>query len=373
LSGKSANTLIHDREPPTDWQDRLRTLAKKAQLELKSVSRDGNVIHYHIVPKPGNPLPKTELRIQEFKESAKLIFDTPTSPNVATGNPAPEIDPPLKRSIGSALILFVLGLAVLGFLKEGQFPKEFALPMALLLFVSSGYALFPSTFKNALSLNPFTGIAGDTIKLVLRQQEELFNRLSAAQSASISGEGGLASTTLIFRANSARDDQSRIWRRSESAFRLGGFCFLLSLSGPIAGFWLIIEDKIHGWSGFFPSLSVSALMLTAAAALLRYDGKLREHYQAKSDEVSYLDRLQLAIDSARAISDTTYKDTLQRIIFQLVTAPPTLTVSSRPIAPDQTEPAGEGVVALAGKLIDASTKGAETAAKAVRGDRTTTD
>lgn len=349
--------------PPEDWERRLKKLAQDADLELGTTFLTGNQILYStkpLLPLPGVPASPPDQRLQAFKEAALKMLEDPTLPRETLNQP-PQSE--ILRSTPWVILGWITaGAALLSFIFRNQLQLPETTP-ALLGLISLLVSFQPSFIFNSLFGGRFSAL-----QEALRRQEELFNRLSAAQSENATNSD-LAKTTIIFRANSAKDDQARIWRRSNWAFGLGCFFFTLSLAGPIGSYWILTRINGADWHQFIPSLSISAIMLTAAAALLRYDGKLREHYQAKADEVAYLDRLQLAIDSARTVSDKTYKNTLRNIITQLVTAPPGLSTSNRPLTPEAENGAGDATLSIASKLINTSKHSIDTAAQLINKGR----
>ncbi|NPC68447.1 hypothetical protein HPP05_01630 [Corallococcus exiguus] len=352
MPNEQRRTLELKYRPPHDWEKRLSKLASDADLELGTTYQSGDTIHFYIktlLPLPGAPSSSPERRLQAFEDAARQMLEDPTLPR----------DPPKALThksifrgefwyiVGSCLMF--LGLITL-FLHE-RLNINIAIPIATISL--SLISVFKTDFLLSLASDSFHAGSANTLRETLRRQEELFNRLSAAQSGGETSSE-LAKAALIFRANSAKDDQERIWRRSDAAFRLGCFFFMLSLAGPATSYWTTLNSPTTGWHHYIPSFSLSAIMLTAAAALLRYDGKLREHFQAKADEVAYLNRLQLAVDSARSVSDTTYRNTLRNIITQLVTPPPTLISSNRPLTEEPQSLPQDALIQTANNLINAA-------------------
>lgn len=338
--------------PPYDWRDRLKAIASDYDLELGTIIEIGDKATCYIhapLPLPGAPSSPPETRLQAFEEAAWKMLEDPKLARI----PQPRVRrEEIFRSngwIAVGLCLFASGVISLRLKAQLAVPE----PLGVSLIVFSLFSIFRLNFIAEILSKSSIGISGDLLQVALRQQEELFNRLSAAHS-SPEENAEFAKTTLIFRANSAKDDQDRIWRRSNLAFYLGCLFFFLSLAGPASSYWFALKNPAADLFHFLPSISLSVIMLTAAASLLRYDGKLREHFQAKADEVAYLNRLQLAVDSAHSVSNKTYRTTLRNIITQLVTPPPTLVSSNRPLTEEPQTLPQDALIQTASNLINAA-------------------
>ncbi|WP_126933430.1 hypothetical protein [Corallococcus sp. AB018] len=188
---------------------------------------------------------------------------------------------------------------------------------------------------------------------LLRQQQEMFERFSAASQRGQENGAALAKITLTVRANNTRKDMDRLWERSRMAFFMGCTFLVAALGGPIAAIWLV--SKHQDWRYFLASISTSAVMLTAGAALFRQESRLRDQYQFSSNEIAYFDRLQVAIDCAGAVSNELYSETLRQIVGHLVSPGPALAAKPQPNLP--AEPGGDNQSSgLAERIVDASAR-----------------
>ncbi|QPM77051.1 hypothetical protein [Myxococcus xanthus] len=314
-------------QPPHDWEARLTKLAKDADLNIFNIYHIGDAITYRIrplLPLPGVPASPPEKRIQAFRDAAQKMLEDPALSREKPRPPSNLLhDPPLIY-VGVAFLLIAIAVFA------SSLANKTPLPATLLTTALAASALFSFNIRSAIAAAaPSTTTA---LQETLRRQEELFNRLSYAHTEKETNSG-LAKATLIIRANSAKEDQDKLWRRSNIAFYVGCTLFIISLTGPAVTYWMIAKGILTDWRQYLPGISASIIMVTAAATLLRYDGKLRDHFQAKSDEVAYFNRLQLAIDSAHALSEKAYRNTLRRVIRQLISPPSSLVKTALPPPP----------------------------------------
>ncbi len=196
------------------------------------------------------------------------------------------------------------------------------------------------------------------MEYALKKMEEIRSSLVDTGKA-----GDVTKLTLVISANSIKHDNERLWGRSGIAFALGCFFLIAALSGPIAAIWLV--TKHQDWRYFLASMSSSAVMLAAAAVLFRHENRLRSQYRMSMDEIAYFDRLRIAIDCSRVISEETHKETLKQVISYLVTPGPVLAAAAKASAPDEKEIL-DSPLDIAGKIVDASAKIAESALDTAR-------
>jgi len=179
-----------------------------------------------------------------------------------------------------------------------------------------------------------------------------------------SGRAGEATKlTLVVSANSTKHELERLWGRSRVAFAMGCFFLCAALSGSLAAIWLV--TKYQDWRYFLASMSSSAVMLTAAAVLFRHENRLRSQYRLSIDEIAYFDRLRFAIDCSRVISEEAHKETLKQIIGYLVTPGPVLAAASKAATTEEKESL-DSPLDVAGKIVEASAKIAESALDGAR-------
>ncbi|NRD67678.1 hypothetical protein HRD49_38695 [Corallococcus exiguus] len=125
-----------------------------------------------------------------------------------------------------------------------------------------------------------------------------------------------ASAKLRSRTTSIRDDRDLLWVRAQRAFQLACFFLFLSTGGPGVAVWLLVTSR--DWHYLLASISLAAVPLAIGLALLRHDNKLREQHRDAESELAALDRLQLALDYAQGDTKDTQRETLRKVIGQLL-------------------------------------------------------
>lgn len=125
-----------------------------------------------------------------------------------------------------------------------------------------------------------------------------------------------ASAKLRSRTTSIRDDRDQLWVRAQRAYQLACFFLFLSIGGPGVAVWLLVTSR--DWHYLLASISLAAVPLAIGLALLRHDNKLREQHRDAETELAALDRLQLALDYAQGDTEDTQRETLRKVISQLL-------------------------------------------------------
>ena len=271
-----------------------------------------------------------------------------------------EISKALLESVlagaGAGLLFGVLGALAIGAIAEGLFSYKIGEKVFFYSWLFSGCWFAIHTLINYFK--PKKPKLPPEMEYALQKMEEIRSALVDTGKA-----GDVTKLTLVISASSIKHDNERLWSRSGIAFTLGCFFLIAALSGPIAAIWLV--TKHQDWRYFLASMSSSAVMLAAAAVLFRHENRLRSQYRLSMDEIAYFDRLRIAIDCSRAISEETHKETLKQVISYLVTPGPVLAAAAKASAPDEKELL-DNPLEIAGKIVDASAKIAESALDTAR-------
>jgi hypothetical protein len=158
---------------------------------------------------------------------------------------------------------------------------------------------------------------------VLRRQQELINRVAAGMPEGTVVRAEQPKAAITIRTTSLKDDMRRITGRSRVAFAIGVVFLVLVIGGPLAALWLVVT--LGDWHFLAGGFAVVIGPLAAGGLLLRYDNKLRAENNAAAREIAFLDRLQVALDCARAHSEEELRATLRevtRVLLQPQGLPP---------------------------------------------------
>lgn len=157
------------------------------------------------------------------------------------------------------------------------------------------------------------------VQRIQQKQDELAGRINVATAADAEDKADATRSVLQLRATLMRGDLPWLRGRSRWLTVLGVSFLLAALALPTA---TLASTVFHGqvMTVNLGSYLPSGVALAAAALLFRYDAKIREQYQVLSSEIAYLDRAQLALDCARAVSQSDYEKALRRIVLELLGA-----------------------------------------------------
>lgn len=194
----------------------------------------------------------------------------------------------------------------------------------------------------ALSAYALTSASSRRVRAALDRAEGELQQLSTKEP----DKEKAARAALILHSVTASRDLDGL-RVASLRYQIGGVLALaLGLTGPGAAWWILYWQVDPRY--FIASAPLSLVPMAVGAALLRHDAKVRNHYRVVAAEISHLDRIQLALDYARADPEVTHVDAVRRRAIDQLLHPRPIVVVPEVAAPE--EPLSfAGVVELASK------------------------
>ncbi|NRD60844.1 hypothetical protein HRD49_03700 [Corallococcus exiguus] len=199
---------------------------------------------------------------------------------------------------------------------------------------------FPEPTKIITLISVATALAGSVLAFstLLRKvvaveyrQDEFIGRLGITDASTPKEKAYATTGVLELRKTRMRDDLTWFRRRSGWLSLLGSSFLLFGLIPPVLALHSIINGSQLSLS--MASYIPSAIALASAALLFRYESRIRDQYQAASGEIAYLDKAQLALECALAVSKDEYEKALQQVVKELLRSPPLVTYSSQTVLP----------------------------------------